>query len=327
MQIRFGSSFAPSRLFTAACLSAGATLATSGAPPLSAQAVQAVTEARYVASPISQGQAAVLAANRFNAFLVPGGSEGPLAMLAREAGLRGHRVAATQTLEGATLAEQWRRGASEPDQPLRRALQVGGVDVLMLTLGGSEPDEGLERFADLMVETNMAGRILVQDPWAAGAQGATDPARVVALRERLLSIDTRARHEMAFYVPAADAVERLRWEVAAGTVPGVGRQTDLFTSGSGRPSGAVANLVTYLWFTVLYRQPAEGLTALVDPADPTSMERERVLQRIAWEAAVAEPASGLMLDDLWIGRTQGLHVHPQPLSESEPGHAGHDGHQ
>ena len=53
------------------------------------------------------------------------------------------------------------------------------------------------------------------------------------------------------------------------------------------------NVVTYVWFAAMYRQSPVGLQALIDPSDPTSEEREILLQKIAWNAVVAEPMSGV----------------------------------
>ena len=103
----------------------------------------------------------------------------------------------------------------------------------------------------------------------------------------------------AFIVPVADAVHRLRLEVQRGRIPGVDRQSELFRDAMGHPAEPVVNLVSYVWFTVMYRQPASGLTALVNPDDPTSAERERLLQQIAWEVAAAEQMSGVTAPILW----------------------------
>lgn len=267
---------------------------------LAAPAVLVAQVGQYVASPLAAGQRVVLVANRFSDFVAEGPS-GRLAALAREAELHGQAVAAVQAEDAA-----------------RTALSAGGIDVLMLSPGPNSPDENVDRFADVMIATHMQGRILVQDTWSADAAGGVDAGRLERLRARLAAINERAGHEMAYLVPAADAVDRLRWEVALGHVPGVPRQADLFVGDEA--SASVANLVTYLSFTVMYRQPATGLTALVDPTDATSWPREQILQRIAWDAAAAEPMSGIMLDHIWLGRTRGVHPHAAGTGEGNEGH-------
>ena len=44
----------------------------------------------------------------------------------------------------------------------------------------------------------------------------------------------------------------------------------------------------------MYRESPVGLEALVDSSDPTSAERELLLQKIAWNAVVGEPMSGVI---------------------------------
>jgi hypothetical protein len=309
----------PRRLVASLALLAA--LASPAALLAQAPETQVAHVGRYVASPLSVGQKLVLVANRYSDFLASEDGTGKLAALAHEAEVHGQAVVALQADDGAGPSDHWERGGrAATSAPARAALARGGVDVLMLTLGPSGVDDGVDRFADLMVTTNMQGRILVQDAWAAGASSRVDSARLRRARAQLASINQRAGHEMAYLVPAADAVDRLRWEVALGRVPGVARQADLVVDGAGRPAEAVANLVTYLWFTVIYRQPPSGLTALVDPSDPTSAPREQVLQRVAWEAAAAEPMSGIMLEHIWLGRTRGVHPH---AAEAGEGHEGH----
>ena len=127
------------------------------------------------------------------------------------------------------------------------------------------------------------------------------------LREQIAGINQRAGRDIAYVVPAADAVYRLRQEVQRGRIPGLDRQSELFVDGMGHPATPVVNLVSYVWFTVMYRQPASGLTALMDPNDPTSAERERLLQQIAWEAAALEPISGVTASILWPDGARSMH--------------------
>ena len=59
------------------------------------------------------------------------------------------------------------------------------------------------------------------------------------------------------------------------------------------PTTPTANLVTYVWYTAMYRQSPVGLQALVAKDDPTSAAREKILQQIAWNAVIGEPKSGM----------------------------------
>jgi hypothetical protein len=292
------------------------------APPIQAQEpdnANVAHEARYVASPVADGLRHVLSANRYNDFLgpdAPSGASGLLAALANEAELEGHTLLATH------------RSAAEGMESAPAELRAGGADVLIVALDSDGAAEGLGTLGELVASSGMESRLLVQNAWSTGAGSDADIIRLQSLRTRLAEIDAHAGREVANLVPAADAVDRLRWEVALGNVPGVARQADLFTDGEGSPSRVVRNLVAYLTFTVMYRQPATGLTALVDPSDATSLARERVLQRIAWDAAAAEPASGVMVEHIWLGRSRGPHVHNTEDGADHDAHmpASHGGH-
>jgi hypothetical protein len=113
------------------------------------------------------------------------------------------------------------------------------------------------------------------------------------MRAQLVNINTRADRDVAYVVPAAVAVYTLRKEIIKGTVPGLARQSEIFSDGMGHPDTPLANLVTYVWFAAMYRENPLGLQALVDANDPASAKRERVLQQIAWNAVVGEPMSGV----------------------------------
>jgi hypothetical protein len=203
------------------------------------------------------------------------------------------------------------------------------------------PEEGIDLFADLLMETNPGARLLVQNSWSAwdgngttssvggtgrpdfsnedhdlatveDIQGWIDRLRseggyLDRMRAQLDGINERARWDMAYVVPSADAVYRLRQEVLRGRIPGIERQSELFRDGMGHPTTPVVNLVSYVWFTVMYRQPASGLTALIDPNDPTSAERERLLQQIAWEVTAREPMSGVTAPVLWPEGARNMH--------------------
>lgn len=302
-------------------------------------------QAQYAVPPIDEGQAYYMATHSFNVFIGPNqrsGEPGPLDKLAVEAQLEGHHNLGIQMIGGSTPMQHWNQGDGDDSQNLAKvALRAGGVDVFTMSPNAIMPEEGIDLFADLMMETNPDGRILVQNSWSAwdghgttpsvggnGADGFTNADRdrtdvetiqgwidglhsdggyLERLRTQLRAVNDRAGHPIAYVVPAADAVYRLRQEVARGRIPGVEKQSDLFRDPIGHPTTPVVNLVTYVWFTVMYRQPASGLTTLIDPTDPTSAERERLLQQIAWDVASAEPMSGVTAPVLWPEGARSMH--------------------
>jgi len=323
------------RTRTAAWLAVAALLAASA--PAHAQ--------QYAAPPITQGQKYFMATHSFNVFIGPNsraGDVGPLAKLAQEAQLEGHENLGVQMIGGSTPMQHWNQGDGDDRENLAKvALRKGGVDVFTMSPNATMPEEGIDLFGDLMIETNPNGRILLQHSWSAwdgtgttpsvGGTGSPDFSRedhdlatyetiqgwidaahaeggyLDRMRHQLQGINERAGREMAFVVPSADAVYRLRQEVILGRIPGVEKQSELFRDAMGHPATPIVNLVTYVWFTTMYRQPASGLTALVDPNDPTSPERERLLQQIAWEAVASEPMSGLMSPMLWPNGVRNMH--------------------
>lgn len=82
-------------------------------------------------------------------------------------------------------------------------------------------------------------------------------------------------------------------EILKGHVPGIKLQSEIFRDGMGHPTTLLVNVVTYTWFAVMYCESPVGLKALIDAKDPNSAARERLLQQIAWNAAIGEPMSGV----------------------------------
>ncbi len=295
-------------------------------------AISADSAASQESAPILEGQKYFMATHSFNVFIGPNrraGGEGPLQALADEAGIGGHENIGVQMIGGSTPMQHWNQGGGDDSRNLAKvALRAGGVDVFTMSPNARMPEDGIDLFGDLMIETNPLGRILVQNSWSAwdgngmtpsvGGSGSTnfsnedrdkadlgtiqgwmeslesEDGYLRRMRAQLAGINERAGRDLAFVVPSAPAVYRLRQEVLRGDVPGVAHQSELFVDAIGHPARPVANLVTYVWFTAMYHRSPVGLTALIDADDATSAEREELLQRIAWNAVVAEPMSGVV---------------------------------
>jgi len=253
---------------------------------------------------------------------------GPLAALAAERGKVGHEMLAVQMLGGSTPMQHWKQGDGDDAKNIAKAaLAKGGVDVFTMSGNQIMPEPGVDLFGDYVLQTNPKARILLQNSWsswdgtgstpAVGGKGndafkAEDHDRatvadldkwiaaldapngyLIRMRAQLTGINQRAGHDMAYVVPAATAVYTLRKEILAGRVPGVARQSDIFRDGIGHPKPPLANLVTYVWYAMIYRESPVDLQALVDKTDATAPAREKLLQQIAWNAVVAEPMSGV----------------------------------
>lgn len=308
-----------------------------------------VVEAQYATPPISLGQTYFVATNTFDGFFAPGsqvGQQGPLELLAAEAELTGHENLGVQLSDGSATEQHWNQGgADESRNPTKVALRTGGVDVLMMSPIGEGQDGDVELFGDLLSETNIQGRILVQNSWSDTSEGDPDAVNwgtiqnwidrlhaedgdLESLRTQLEGINQRAGRDVAFVVPIADAVHRLRQEVQLGNVPGIDRQSDLFDESTGQPASAIVNLAAYVWFVVMYRQPADGLMALVDLDDPTSFAREQVLEQIAWDVSFNESMAGVQVSMLWPNGVRTTHDLLHRMSLERQGRSGeeHSGH-
>jgi len=90
-----------------------------------------------------------------------------------------------------------------------------------------------------------------------------------------------------------------------GNVPGITKQSEIFRDGMGHPVTPLANVVTYTWYTAMYRESPIGLTALIDKNDPNSAPRELILQQIAWNAVIGEPMSGVKGKPVALGERTG----------------------
>lgn len=262
--------------------------------------------------------------NREGDFTAPG----PLAALAEERSKAGHEALAVQMIGGSTPMQHWDQGGGDDSANIAKvALRQGGVDVLTMSPNALMPEPGIDLFADLLMETNPDARLLVQNSWAAwdghgttasvGGTGRPDFANedhnnadpetingwlaslesddgyLARMRAQLTAVNERAGRQMAYVVPSSVAIYELRKAIIDGDVPGLELQSDIFRDGMGHVAIPGINLVTYVWYAVMYRESPVGLQALIHPSDPESAERERMLQEIAWAAVLAEPMSGV----------------------------------
>lgn len=251
---------------------------------------------------------------------------GPLAALAAERGKEGHETLAVQMIGGSTPMQHWNQGNGDDAKNIAKAaLTAGGDKVTVFTMSPNAimPEPGIDNFGDFVIAHNPNARIMVQNSWSAydghgstpsvGGSGGGDfknderdkvtlaevdgwlasTSYLERLRAQLDGIDKRAGKQITYVVPSANAVYNLRKEVIQGHVPGVAKQSELTRDPIGHPSQVQANLVTYVWYTAMYRESPVGLKALVKADDPNSAAREKILQQIAWNAVVSEPKSGV----------------------------------
>ena len=116
------------------------------------------------------------------------------------------------------------------------------------------------------------------------------------IRDQAKAINDRHKKAVVLVVPAGEAVIRLRDRVAKGEVPGFKTQSELFTDDLGHTKPAVGWLTAYCHFAVIYGRTPVGLPtpeAFKKAAGADAEKLNRILQEVAWEAALAEPMSGV----------------------------------
>jgi hypothetical protein len=251
----------------------------------------------------------------------------PLIALAKEAGIKGHWAEGWDMIGGSTPMQHWSRGGD--DNEVKQALRDGRVEVLTLASNVIVPEPAIDLFADLAVEHNPNVRVMVQQSWGDAGTGLIMRARHggqplpdgiptneerdhatagdladhrrsnesqrAVLRDQLAAIDARHGREVAFLVPAGEAVIRLRELTLAGELPGLSRQSELFRDALGHATRPTMDVVTYLWFAALYHQSPVGSRALVDMTNRDTEAQHAVLQRVAWDTARDEPRSGVLI--------------------------------
>ena len=224
-----------------------------------------------------------------------------------------------QRIGGSTVLQHWE--LPDPQNTLKQSLRAGDVDVLTLSPTAKLPDEGIDKFTELALEHNKQIRILVQASWAGFDSPTANPRTFKnAQRDTTTSDELRKTYD-PFYkimkeqaqrlndkyqgarkepvvsiVPVAYALFALREQVAAGKVPGIAKQSDLFRDDRGHGTPPTYLLATYCNYAVIYRRSPVGLSvpsALRSRSQGHEEGLNRTLQQIAWDAVKNEPASDI----------------------------------
>jgi len=233
--------------------------------------------------------------------------------MATAAGLD-YAPAGAQMLGGSQVVEHWLL----PEDRVKPALEAGAVDVLIVSPTAQLPDPGIDAYARLGIATNPDLRVLVQASWpayddpgswsiaaferhAATFRHATrDDATTDQLHRMhrgqntgwftLLTLQVRMLNaalgrEAVRIVPVHEAVFAARLRIANGTLPGLTRQTDLFTDDIGHPTPPLTVLVAYCHFVALFERSPVGLPIPeVLSQLPEADALNQALQEIAWSA-------------------------------------------
>ena len=273
-------------------------------------------------APIEKGQRVYHAGHSFSIFTIQ-----PLELLATEAGFEAHTTQGRSMIGNSTPMQHW--NASEERSTVKPTLRAGDVDVLILAAHRRMPEEGIDLFADLAAEHNPNVRLLIYSSWSAwdgrsnGAGFSNEDRDQVTteeidgwiesrktdylkrMRAQLRGINERHNRDMAFIIDVGNAVYALRKEVIKGNVPGISKQSQLFSDSMGHSGSIVAAVADYATFATVYRKSPVGMSAVetmpagrrsraftptLSPEDNTKLHK--LLQEVALEAVLAEPMSG-----------------------------------
>ncbi len=234
--------------------------------------------------------------------------------MAQAAGIS-HVNAGQQMIGGSRVLQHW----NLPDEKnvAKKALSEGRVDVITLSPHMLLPDEGIDHFTRLGLEHNPKLRVLVQASWPA-RDGSLSKAYRNELRDmttkeslallrtthneywrkrledQVTSLNKEVGRETVHIVPVSEAIFALRELVLEKKAPGITTQSSLFRDPLGHPNAAIAVLVTYCHFACIYQRSPEGLPVPQPLKDlPQAEELNRLLQKLAWNAVVNYPLSGV----------------------------------
>jgi len=230
-----------------------------------------------------------------------------VAQMAKTAGLKEYQLAGTQGIGGSRVQQHW-------DYPIeknqaKKILEKGGADIFTMAPNIKMPDEGIDLFAELGLKHNPKMRFLVQASWVPGdyldkrvannnQRDSTDLQKLRADQEKwrgqieahAKTINDKTGRTAVFVVPAGDAVVKLRELIAAGKVPGLSKQSELFTDTIGHGKAPVLVLVSYCNYACITGRSPVGLKLEEKGISP---ELNALLQQIAWDTVSAYAMSGV----------------------------------
>jgi len=221
------------------------------------------------------------------------------------------------SIGGSTVLQHW--NVPELQNKAKAALRLGQVDVLTLAPIWL-PDEGIENFARLALAHNAEARITVQAFWLPNDRyepvypletkkypnldhNATDLTVLARENSRyqtdlenfVQGLNQKLGKTAVLVVPVGSASVTLRQKIAAGQVPGLKQQRDLFTDPWGHPKPALKVLAAYCHFAVIYRHSPVGLPIPpgLTEAGYDDVALNRQLQEIAWNTVRQHASSGV----------------------------------
>jgi hypothetical protein len=242
---------------------------------------------------------------------------GILTEIAKSAGIADHRQVGASSIGGSYVHQHW---AVEGEKGAKVVVPREKPDVFTMA-PIYLPDDGIENFVKLAAEETPKTRVLLQEFWLPydvydvnyKKQRPAAPDRDAMTAEYLRTeygkyfevMDAHVRElnekygkTIVYVTPVGQAVVALREKVIAGAVPGVKKQSELFTDPIGHCTGPIKVLNAYCHYAVVYGRSPVGLPVPAalkskDLDDETTARLNSLLQEIAWDAVTAHPLSGV----------------------------------
>src|SRR5262245_759170 len=187
-------------------------------------------------------------------------------LLAKAAGIEGHTTVGAQGIGGSRVIQHWEK--ADDQNAAKKALQTGNVDVFTMAAHLQIPDDGITNFTELGLKHNPNLRLLVQASWfpydvpeegkriTASTLDQRDSAKIADMqraiddwRKKLEAQvdDLNKKHgkTCVYIVPVGDAVVKLRSLIVDEKVPGVMKQSELFTDAIGHGKVHVQALASF----------------------------------------------------------------------------------
>jgi hypothetical protein len=262
-----------------------------------------------VSGPIARGQRVFSTGHSFHF-----GFPAVLTEIAQSGGFADCSVVGVSSIGGSRVIQHC------AGKEVQAALKAGTVDVLMTT-PIYLPDPGVEQFARLGFEHNPDFRLTMMEFWlpfdnyeprnyVSGPERVAPPAKVdhnaatgdglrkiheryfQEMDELVRGINTKLGKPVVLVVPVGQAVIALREKIAAGQVPDLKAQWDLFTDPLGHPKTPLKIMMAYCHYAAIYRKSPVGLPVPKE-LGKNAEGLNRLLQDLAWDAVIHHPLSGV----------------------------------
>lgn len=237
--------------------------------------------------------------------------------IAKSAGIEGHTQVGNSSIGGSYVHQHW---AKEGDKSAKASIERDQPDIFTMA-PIYLPDDGIDNFVRLCSEKSPKTQITLQEFWLPHdvydvnykKQTPKFPDRDAMTAEYLRTeygkyfkvmddyvadINRKYSRPIVVVVPVGQAVVALREKVIAGEVPGVTKQSELFTDSIGHCKSQIMVLNAYCHYAVIYKRSPVGLpvpSALKNAGgDKAGTEKlNTLLQEIAWKAVTSHPLSGV----------------------------------